>query len=376
MKRGVLPDWRIKELIRDGVIQNADESLVNPSSLDLRVNFHKWKLIGSFLPLPGQKIESLLKSAEIVDDHSSKKGFYVEFLQPYAMSLVESLDLPTTISAKMFNKSGRGRIAVASKGLTDGMPQFDFVRNGYKGKLYSEITSTAFPLVVNAHETAIPQIRFYEGNPEPISGSDLEILLRNYPLLTNDEGKRSYNEEEKDEMVRTGKLTFTAEIPREGLLAYKASKDRRTLDLSRRNFYIPGKYYEEIRLIPGKSRSIILYPGDFVMINSKQNVRLPPTVAAEIDDYSPELGDMRSHYAGLINASHGYDPKDPNVPSRIVFEIRARDIPIIIRDNQALAKFNLYHMLGEPEEMYMGKRSTDFNNLESILPNIFKKGSK
>jgi len=372
MRRGVLPDWKIREFIKEGIIGNADENLINPSSLDLRIGLDKWKLVGSFLPLPGQNIREILNSRVIVDDHSAKEQFYVEYLQSYIMQLVETLDLPKTISAKMFNKSGRGRIAISAKGLTDGVPQFDFITNGYKGNLYSEITATSFPLVVYSGITSIPQIRFYEGNPEPISGSDLELLLRKYPILTDDNGYPSYNESEKEEMIRTGKLTFTAEIPKKGLLAYVAKKDRRTLDLSMKGRYIPKEYYDEIR-DKNKGGLIIIYPGEFVLVNSKQNIRLPPIVAAEIDEYSPELGDMKSHYAGLINASHGYDPKNPNSPSHIVFEIRARDVPIILQDNQALAKFNLYNMLHEPEEKYMDKKTTGFGDLKSILPDIFNK---
>ena len=373
MKKGVLPDWKIKGLIEQGAINNADISLINPSSLDLRVGYDKWKLMGSFLPLPGQSVEEMLKSRKIVDYHSLKEDFYIEHMQPYAIKLVESLNLPNSISAKLFNKSGRGRIAVSSKGLTDGMPRFDYIRKGYSGNIYSEITSTSFPLVVSSGNTAIPQIRFYEGNPEPISGSDLELLLREHPILTDDKGIPSYNEREKERMIRTGKLTFTAEIPKEGLLAYVARRDRRTLDLTKLGEYLPQEYYDEVRYIPGRENMIVIHPGDFILVNSKQNVRLPPTVAAEIDEYSPELGDMKSHYAGLINASHGFDPENPNVPSRIVFEIRARDVPIILQDNQPLAEFNLYPMIDEPEERYMGKRSTDFVDLKAILPSIFKK---
>ncbi len=372
MKKGVLPDWRIRELIKEKVIKNAEPSLVNSSSLDLRVGFEKYKLIGSFLPLKGQEIEKVLSSRDIVDDNSCKKTFYVEHMQPYAMKLMESLDLPNTISARFFNKSGRGRIGISMKGLTDCMDYFDFIRPGYKGNLYSEITATGFPLVIKSGVTSIPQIRFYEGDPEPISGSDLELLLRKHPILIDDKNNKSYDEQEKENMIRTGKLTFTAEIPEKGLLAYRAKRDRRTINLSKSNFYDSDRFFNEVASHSKSKGIIVIHPGDFVLVNSKQNIRLPSTIAAEIDEYSPELGDMKSHYAGLINAGHGYDPKNPNVPSRIVFEIRARDIPIIIQDGQPLAKFNLYNMLGEPEENYMEKRSTDFKDLKSILPSVFK----
>ena len=373
MRAGVLPDWRIKELMAQGVIIGADPNLVNTSSLDLRIANDRWKLLGSFLPRPGQSIEEALKSREIVDAFSGPDRFYVDHLQQYAMRLIESLDLPITISARIFNKSGRGRIGVSLRGLTDEAPCFDVVREGYKGAIYVEISSTVFPLVVHSGQTAIPQIRFYEGNPEPLSGSELELELKIHPILTDERENRTYNDKERAEMIRTGKLTFTADIPLEGLLAYKGMKDKRILDLSQINTYVPVDYFEEVTARKGRGRSIILHPGDFVLVKSKENIRLPPYLAAEIDEYSSDLGDMKSHYAGLINASHGYNKEGVSTPSNIVFEIRARDQPIIIQDGQRLAKFNLYRMLGEPEGRYMERRSTGFGDLPSILPSIFKK---
>jgi len=363
MKSGVIPDWRIKELIEKGVIRNADTSLINASSLDLRVGFDKWKLLGSFLPLPGQKIEEALRLREIADAHdATKERFYVE-----------SLDLPTNVSAKIFNKSGRGRIGVSLRGLTDGTPEFGVVTGGYKGDIFAEVSSTSFPIVINAGQTAIPQIRFYEGTPEPMSGSELELLLRSHPILTDDRGRPSYNQQERGQMIRTGKLAFTADISRRGLVAYVALRDKRTLDLVKRDFYLPEEFFaKELRQGKGQ-RGVLIHPGDFVLIKSREHIRLPPHVAGEIDEYSEECGDIRAHYAGLINASHGYDPEGTNTPSSIVFEIRARDVPIFIQHGQRLARFNLYNMLDEPEQKYMERRSTNFSDLRSILPNIFKK---
>src|SRR3989338_378492 len=187
MRRGVLPDWRIKELIKDGIILGGDPAFVSTSGLDLQVSSEIWKTLGSFLPLQGQKIEEALKSRNIVDYYSKEDRFYFEYLQQYVVKLVESLDLPSTISAKIFNKSGRGRIALSVKGLTDGTQQFDAINNGYQGNLYVEISPTAFPLFIPSN-TAIPQIRFYEGNPHPLYGSQLEIILKSNPILTDNEG--------------------------------------------------------------------------------------------------------------------------------------------------------------------------------------------
>ncbi len=369
MERGVLPDWRMKELIADGVIVGADENLVNTSSLDLRVSPDKWKLVGSFLPLPGQSVQEALTSKHIVDIASRKPDFYIENGQPYLMKLMESLNLPKTISAKIFNKSGRARVGVELRTLTEWASHFDVVPGGYKGDLYAEISATAFPLVIDPG-IAMPQIRFYEGNPEPLMGSRLERLLDKHPILTDDKGKPAYTEQEREEMIRTGKLTFTADLSQEGLLAYIAKRDNRAFDLSKKGFYLPEDYFQKIVPEKGNGSMLTIHHDDFVLIKSKQHIRLPPSVCAEIDPYTSELGDMKASYANVINATHGWGSIEP---SYIVFEIQARKIPRTIQDNQPCLKFSLYDMLGEPKGRYMEKKSTNYGDLKSILPKEFKK---
>lgn len=370
MRVGVLPDWKIMELIKNECIVGADPDLVNTSSLDLRIGLEKWKLLGSFLPLPGQTIEEALDSKEIVDASFQQDNFCLECLQPYTIKLVESLNLPRTISAKIFNKSGRARVGISLKGLTDRTHHFDIVPSEYTGPLYASVIATNFPIIIETHKTTIPQIRFYEGNPDPLSGSDLELLLKTYPILTDDEGRSSYNKKELNEIIRTGKLTFTADLSHEGLLAYVANKDKRNFDLSKNDFYEPEDFFYEVKPRKNKGNILKIHPGDFVLVKSRQHIRLPPTIAAEIDPYSIEFGDMKASYANLINSKHGWGSEEP---SYIVFEIRAWEEPIIIQHDQQLAKINLYKMFDEPEGNYMDKKSTNFGDLKSILPSQFKK---
>ena len=368
MKTGVLPDFMIKKLIDDGVIINADPNLVGTSGLDLRTGLKKWKLLGDFIPLPGQKIEEAFESKNICDSSSTRERFYLDRSQPYAIELKERLFLPSTIGAKIFNKSSRARVAVASKGLTDGTPHFDIVPNEYNGKLYSEVSTTAFPLVINEGDS-ISQIRFYQGNPDPITGSQLEVLLKNYPILTDDCGNPAYDAKGLEHIIRTGRLTFTADLSQEGVIAYIANKDGRNFDLSVCNTYRPEDYFNEVRYKNGGGNILIIHPGDFVLIRSRENIRLPPSIAAEIAPYTTELGDMKTSYANLINCKHGWGIEKP---SYIIFEIRALDTPIIIQHSQQLAKIDLYCMLEEPEGNYI-PGNTDFEDLKSLLPGQFKK---
>jgi hypothetical protein len=81
---------------------------------------------------------------------------------------------------------------------------------------------------------------------------------------------------------------------------------------------------------------------------------------------------MKAHYAGLINPGHGYVP-NLICGDHIVFEVRARDIPICIQDGQRLANFEVFRMSELPEIEYKKVQSTNFDSLYSILPKQFKK---
>jgi dCTP deaminase len=164
MAGGVLSDKQIKRLIEGGAILNADLNLINASSLDLRLGVKKWRLLGSVLPLFNQTVNDLIENSGVVDDkHFLASEFYIDKDQPYLFELNESLNLPPGVYARIFNKSGRGRIGTSVRGVVDKNSKFDDIPAGYKGKLYAEVCATVFPEVIVGGQTIMPQIRFYDG---------------------------------------------------------------------------------------------------------------------------------------------------------------------------------------------------------------------
>ncbi len=375
MSGEVLCDTEILELIKKGVLKNADPSLVSSSGIDLRVGSNKTRLLGETPPLPGQTIEELLKNASIADDYNKKKkDFFVEEGHPYIFELVETINLPNSLTAKIFNKSGRARIGITAKGVFDCVPQYDKIPAGYKGRMYTVMNSTAFPVVVKPGKTTIPQIRFYHGTREPIKGWELEVLLKDKknPILLNHFNRPiRFSDKEMEEICRTGKIPLTVDLSRE-LQAYMASEQKKTLDLRKQDLYIPYDFFKEVRS-KEKSKVVYIHPGSFTLIMPHERLRIPPTLAAEVIEYSPELGDMKTSYANLINSGHGYKGKHNMTGDHIVGEARARDSPIVLQDRQLLAYIQLLHMSHVPKKSYESSKSTNFDNLPDILPSIFKK---
>ena len=173
------------------------------------------------------------------------------------------------------------------------------------------------------------------------------------------------------EINRTGALTFTADLSK-GLVAYKATRDNRVIDLGREKFYKPEDFFESVKRSRDEGKGKLIHPDDFLLIMSREKIRLPPTHAAEIAECDPTLGDWKIHYAGLINPGHGYKHRKM-CGDHIVFEVRARDFPNFLQHGQPIAKFHVYEMSDVPEQKYAGIKSTGFEDLASILPVQFKK---
>jgi dCTP deaminase len=244
----------------------------------------------------------------------------------------------------------------------------------YGGHLFAEVSATAFPELITPGETAMPQIRFYDGTPEALKGLALKVLLEQDPVLLDKNGKPiEFSRKDLDNICDSGVLSFSADFSGE-FLAYRARKERKNIDLSKKDEYLPEDFFEEVKP-KGKERSLVVHPGDFYLIHSMERIRLNPRMAAEIAEHSTELGDMKSHYAGLINCGHGYE-QGKLTGANIVFEVRARDSPILIQHGQKIALFNLYKMSKAPEIKYSQVQSTGFYCLASILPTQFKKKEK
>ena len=125
------------------------------------------------------------------------------------------------------------------------------MKRGYKGKLYVEIASRTFTVIVRAGMT-LNQLRFVRGNPKP-SDSALATLERT--ALANNEAL-VYGEEGHPAKALIGKqsvklsVNLHANDPSEAV-AYKAKKNTPVIDLSKINYYDPNDFWE-IGRDPGK----------------------------------------------------------------------------------------------------------------------------
>jgi dCTP deaminase len=342
---GILPSQAIRELIAKGrIIGNRaiTEEQIQPASLDLRLGDIAHRVQASFLPGPGGKVEAKVKDLRMARVDLTSAAVFEKGCV-YIVPLLEELDLPRDISGKANPKSTTGRLDVFIRLITDDGVEFERVPPGYKGRLYAEIVSRTFTVAVRAG-MRLNQLRFVRGNPV---SSDSRIRR------LDDEQQLIYMDEEspvKASVDRGLRITVNLEgSSPEEVIAYKARKHAPAIELDRINYYAPEEFWEARR--HGSNQRLILEPGDFYILASKERVRVPPEFAAEMVPFDPSVGEFRIHYAGFFDPGFGYGSSDIK-GTRAVLEVRAHEVPFLIEHEQFVGRLTYMPLLSKPEKIY------------------------
>ena len=117
------------------------------------------------------------------------------------------------------------------------------------------------------------------------------------------------------------------------------------VDIDRRGGYAVGEFWEPIAARP--DGSLILDPGEFYILASKEAVQIPPDYAAEMVPFDPLVGEFRVHYAGFFDPGFGYAGAGGQ-GSRAVLEVRSREVPFILEHGQIVGRLVYEKMLARP----------------------------
>jgi len=276
----------------------------------------------------------------------------------FIIPLVESLALPRNISGKANPKSTTGRLDVFTRLMTDGSSEFEQIPSGYSGDLYVEVVPRTFPIIVRAG-TKLNQLRFWRGDPLRDDHS-LRSMDRKQKLVYYDNGDGAPQSHE-DAAMRIvsipatigGGVRLTVDLhgaDRQSIVAYKAKSRAPAIDLSKVDAYDPADYWEPLNR--QRSDRLVLQPGDFYLLASKERLGVPPDHAAEMEQYDPSLGEFSVHYAGFFDPGFGFGAGGEIKGTRAVLEVRAHEVPILLEDGQTVGRVNYYRMANVPEKLY------------------------
>jgi len=334
---GVLPDSAIREMIRTGKIA-ADPSVtdvqVQPASLDLRLGATAYRVRASFLAPGGATVADRLSEFEMhrID---LTNGAVLEKGCVYVVPLMERLALPALTSAVANAKSSTGRLDLLTRTITDGGTEFDRIPAGYTGPLYAEICPRSFSVLVRPG-MRLNQIRFRDGNAM-LDDAALRALHGQVKLVSG------------EAMISEG-LGFSVDLKPEGttLVGYRAKPHTPVIDLDNIGFYDPNDFWEKVYSENGR---IILDPGAFYILVSREAVTIPPDHAAEMAPYLAMVGEFRVHYAGFFDPGFGWQGAG-GAGSRGVLEVRCHEAPFVLEHGQIVGRLVYERMAAQPETLY------------------------
>ncbi len=372
---GMLPSQEIREIISRGYVrtppyQPITERQIQPASLDLRLGDVGYRVQASFVPQHSTVEQGIHDAGLKVSRVDLTRPTVLEKGCVYIVPLLEELDLPEDISARANPKSSTGRLDIFTRLITDHGVYFDHVPSGYKGPLYAEITSRTFTVIINAGMT-LNQLRFARGKPK---ASDRQTSRLEKEARQKEEAL-IYGEGGVPANARIGKNSIWLSVNLRGvegspIVAYQARKSAPVIDLSNINYYDPAEFWDA-RHDPGK-RGLILEPGDFYILASKEKVSVPPDWAAEMVPMDQDIGEFRMHYAGFFDPGFGYGSGDIK-GTQAVLEIRAHEVPFRIEHDQSIARLQYIPLLSRPDKIYGVDIGSSYQKQALALSKHFKR---
>jgi dCTP deaminase len=332
---GVLPSQQIARLVDGGGIAAEVRILpdqIQPASVDLRLGAVAYRVRASFLPGTARVADRLgdFRMHEI----PLGPGAVLERGCVYLVPLAERLALPDDVSAVANAKSSTGRLDLFTRLITDHGAEFDRIEAGYEGPLYAEISPRSFSVLVRPGQR-LNQVRFRRGAPAILGDQVLGELNAREGLVDGpahiDDG-----------------LGFSVDLERGPVVGYRAKPHTGLIDLDRVGAYDPADFWEEVRAERGR---IILDPGAFYILVSRESVHVPPGYAAEMAPYLAMVGEFRVHYAGFFDPGFGHAAAG-GAGARGVLEVRCHEAPFALDHGQIVGRLVYEAMAEAPEVLY------------------------
>jgi dCTP deaminase len=362
---GIFPSQSIRELIKMGRVSSQEpieDGQIQPASLDLRLADVAYRVQASFLPGRNATVQEKIAQLRIAELDLTKPTI-LEKGCVYVVPVLEEVEMGAELSGKANPKSSTGRLDVFTRLITDYGIEFEHVPRSYKGRLYVEIVPRTFTVIVR-RGMRLNQLRFVRGAPTT-PDKLISTLDEQDALVYLDEDSPVKAE------IRQG-LRISVNLGGEGdVVAYRAKKSAPAIDMSQIGVLDPRDYWEVV-LAPLRGRGIVLDPGDFYILSSKERVRVPPEVAAELVPFDPSMGEFRIHYAGFFDPGFGYGVNEIK-GTRAVLEVRAHEVPFLIEDGQIVGRLIYMRLLARPDRIYGQGIGSSYQQQGLALSKHFKR---
>ncbi|MEM6825065.1 MAG: 2'-deoxycytidine 5'-triphosphate deaminase, partial [Pseudomonadota bacterium] len=321
---------------------------------DLRLGHRAVRVRASFLAGHDVPVEDRLAEFQM-HEIDLGPGAVLEKGCVYVIPLMERLALPGDVQAAANAKSSTGRLDLLTRVIADGGSEFDRVRAGYTGPLYAEICPRSFSVLVRPG-MRLNQLRLRQGEAL-LTDAELGALNARTPLVPGP-------------AVISDGLGFSVDLrPEAGdLVGYRAKPHTGVIDLDRIGGHAPDDFWEEVRTSRGR---IILDPGAFYILVSREAVTIPPGFAAEMAPYMAMVGEFRVHYAGFFDPGFGWAAAG-GAGSKGVLEVRCHEAPFVLEHGQVVGRLVYERMTEIPETLYGAEIASNYQGQGLKLSKHFR----
>lgn len=335
---GVLASQQIETLIQTGALSAESpfvDGQIQPASLDLRLGTTAYRVRASFLTGESRSVAERIDEFEMHRIDLSN-GAVLEKGCVYVVPLKERLSLGPDVQAIANAKSSTGRLDLLTRVITDGGVEFDRIPAGYSGPLYAEICPRSFSVLVRPG-MRLNQIRFRRGQAV-LTDAELAALHDSDTLVAGGPA-----------VISEG-LGFSVDLKpgKAGLVGYRAKPHTGVIDLDRIGEYEPADFWDALYT---ESRQLVLDPGAFYILVSREAVHIPPLYAAEMAPYLAMVGEFRVHYAGFFDPGFGHAAAG-GTGARGVLEVRCHEAPFVLEHGQTVGRLVYERMSEEPATLY------------------------
>ncbi len=155
-----------------------------------------------------------------------------------------------------------------------------------------------------------------------------------------------------------------------GPVGYRARHHAGLIDLAKIDHYDWQEFWEMVRA--DAQGCLILNPGDFYILASREAVAVPPDQAAEMWPYDTHVGEFRVHYAGFFDPGFGY-AETGGAGAKAVLEIRSFEVPFVLRHGQIVGRLVYEPLAARPDKLYGPEIGSSYQRQGLALAKQFRR---
>ena len=212
------------------------------------------------------------------------------------------------------------------------------------------------------------QVRFAKGTPA-LTHDELVERYRADPLCHDDEGPLPLKSVRFD---GRGGLELRVGLEGRTPCAWRARRTGVPVRFGERDAHDPEEYWEPIHAETSASGSphALLEPGHFYLLASRERIRIPADLAAEMLPVDVGIGELRNNYAGFFDSGFGiHDHQPGGTPA--VLEVRAHDVPFLVEEGQVLFRLQFFRTSQPPDQLY-GEGRESYGQQDLTLARTFR----